>query len=76
MEHKMSSNAYLFYYVWLAFSRSQWTRGLRRGHTAARSLALHVPMPSGARISVSRVLEVSCDCPIIRPEESYLVGFV
>jgi len=39
MEHKMSSNAYLFYYVWLAFSRSQWPRGLRRGRTAARSLA-------------------------------------
>jgi hypothetical protein len=40
--------------------RSQWSRGLRRGSTAARLLGLRVRIPPGAWMSVS------CDCCFVR----------
>ena len=57
-------------------SRSQRSRGLRRGSAAARLLRLWVRIPPGTCISVSRECCVLsgrglCDELITRPEESY-----
>jgi hypothetical protein len=67
--------------LWIAWCRSQWPRGLRRGSTAARLLGLWVRIPPRAWMSVS------CECCVLsgrglcnglvpRPGESYRVWCV
>jgi len=66
----------IFTCLYICMCRSQWSRGLRRGSTAARLLRLWVRIPPGARMSVCCECCVLsgrglCDGLITRPEESY-----